>query len=61
MEAIDKEKSLDEGLDYPEEQHIYYDNDIINGNGILRRIIWLPIATEISKGPLNTVTFLDIR
>ena len=53
MEAIDKEKSLDEGLDYPEEQHIYYDNDIINGNGILRRIIWLPIATEISKGPLQ--------
>ena len=39
------QKNLDEGLGYPEEQRIYD----INGNGILRRIIWLPTATEISR------------
>ena len=57
MEAIDKEKSLDEGMDYPEEQRIYD----INGNGILRRIIWLPTATEISKGLLQQYFHLDIK
>ena len=36
-------------MDYPEEQRIYD----INDNGILRRIIWLPTATEISKGLLQ--------
>ena len=46
---IDKIISFDEGLDYPEEQQIYD----INGNGILRRIIWVSTATEILKGLLQ--------
>ena len=41
---------MDKGLDYPEEQQIYYD---INGNGILRRIIQAPTVTEVSKALLQ--------
>ena len=49
IKTIDKEISLDEGLDYSLKQG----RDNSNGNILLRRVVQAPALTEILKGPLK--------